>query len=65
MGRPPLMMLRTHISFPPETLDRIDARVGPKGRAELVRQAVDQLLDALDLADKLAADEAKRKKRTE
>lgn len=62
MGRPNLMMLRTHISFPPETLDRIDARVGPKGRAELVRKAVDQLLDALDVAEELAAKQAKREK---
>ncbi len=61
MGRPPLMMLRTHISFPPETLDRIDKRVGPKGRAELVRKAVNQLLDALDVADALAAAERKRR----
>jgi predicted DNA-binding protein len=65
MGRPPLNMKSTNLRLPQETMDRTDAIVGPKGRAELVRQAVDQLLDALDMADKLAADEAKRKKRAE
>lgn len=62
MGRPPLMMLRTHISFPPETLDRIDKIVGEKGRAQFIRQAVHQLLDSVELAKKLEAERAKRSK---
>lgn len=62
MGRPPLMMLRTHISFPPETLDRIDRIVGQKGRAAFVRKAVDQMLDAVELTKKLEAEQAKRTK---
>lgn len=62
MGRPPLMMLRTHISFPPETLDRIDKIVGPKGRAPFIRKAVDQLLDSVEMTEKLKAEQAKRSK---
>lgn len=62
MGRPPLMMLRTHISFPPETLKRMDQIVGPKGRAEFVRQAVARALDAYEAAEKIKAD-AKRRNR--
>lgn len=62
MGRPPLMMLRTHISFPPETLRRIDAIVGAKGRAAFVRQAVDQMFDAVELSRKLEAEQGKRAK---
>lgn len=62
MGRPPLMMLRTHISFPPETLARIDRIVGQKGRAAFVRKAVDQMLDAVELARKLEAQQVKRGK---
>lgn len=62
MGRPPLMMLRTHISFPPETLARIDRIVGQKGRAAFVRKAVDQMLDAVELARKLEAEQVKRGK---
>ena len=60
MGRPPLMMLRTHISFEPETLRRIDAIVGQKGRAAFVRKAVNQMLDAVELSRKLEAEQKKR-----
>ncbi len=62
MGRPPLMMIRSHIAFPPETLRRMDAIVGPKGRAEFVRQAVARALDAYEAAEKIKADAAKRAK---
>lgn len=62
MGRPPLMMIRTHISFDPETLDRLDRIVGPKGRAEFVRQAVNRALDAYESAEKIKADAEKRKR---
>lgn len=62
MGRPPLMMIRTHISFPPETLVRMDKIVGEKGRAAFVRKAVEQMLDAVELSRKLEAEQAKRTK---
>lgn len=62
MGRPPLMMIRSHIAFPPETLRRLDAIVGPKGRAAFVRKAVEQMLDAVETARKLEAEKAKRAK---
>jgi metal-responsive CopG/Arc/MetJ family transcriptional regulator len=60
MGRPPLHLLRTHISFAPETLDRIDRIVGEKGRSEFVRKAVDQLLDSVEHTEMLKAKQAKR-----
>lgn len=59
MGRPALNLKRTSISLSPETLSRIDALVGEKGRAPFVRKAVDQLLDAVELSRKLE-DQAKR-----
>ena len=62
MGRSPLIMLRTHISFPPETLGRIDKIVGPKGRAEFVSQAVARALDAYESAEKIKADAKRREK---
>jgi len=62
MGRPPLMFIRSHIGFPPETLRRLDAIVGPKGRAAFVRKAVEQMLDAVETARKLEAEKAKRAK---
>jgi len=60
MGRPTLNYQRTHISFSPEALARLDALVGEKGRAPFVRKAVDQMLDAVELANKLATEQAKR-----
>lgn len=60
MGRPPLMMLRTHISFPPETMRRLDRIVGPKGRAAFIRKAVEQALDIVEHAQKLEAEQKKR-----
>ena len=56
------MMIRSHIAFPPETLRRLDAIVGPKGRAAFVRKAVEQMLDAVETARKLEAEKAKRAK---
>ena len=55
MGRPPLDYIRTHISFPAETLARLDAIVGPKGRAAFVRKATEQMLDAVEEAQRLEA----------
>lgn len=44
MGRPPLHMDATTVRFPKETLDRIDALVGVKGRAKFIREAVEARL---------------------
>lgn len=52
MGRPPLDLIRTHVSISAEALARIDAIVGEKGRSAFVRRAVDHLLHALDPAYK-------------
>jgi len=60
MGRPPLMMKRTHISFTKESLIRLDALVGEKGRSKFVRAAVDQALDAAALIHELKARAGKR-----
>lgn len=60
MGRPPLNMIRTHISFDPETLARLDALVGEKGRAKFIRAATDQMLDAVEMSRKLEADQKRR-----
>ncbi|WP_304821857.1 hypothetical protein [Phenylobacterium sp.] len=53
MGRPPLMMKRTHISFTKESLARLDALVGKKGRAEFVRMALDQALDTAEATQRM------------
>lgn len=62
MGRPALYLRRTHISFSTETLARLDAIVGEKGRAAFIRKATEQMLDAVELANKLTAEQAKRPK---
>lgn len=62
MGRPALNLTRTHIGFSPETLARIDALVGEKGRAAFIRKAVDQMVDAVELSRQL---EAKAQRRAE
>lgn len=62
MGRPFLDMIRTHISFDRQSLARLDALVGEKGRAAFVRRALDQALDTAEMAQQLAADQAKRPK---
>ena len=45
MGRPPLDYIRTHVSIEPEALARLDKLVGPKGRAEFIRRALNHALD--------------------
>jgi hypothetical protein len=40
MGRPPLNMTPTLVRFPSDVLDRIDALVSDKHRAEFIREAV-------------------------
>lgn len=55
MGRRPLNNKRTTLALPPETMDRIDALVGEKGRALFVRRAVEMLLDAVDYGIELEA----------
>lgn len=47
MGRPPLDLIRIHVSLSAETLARMDAITGEKGRSAFVRRAVDHLLDAI------------------
>ena len=56
MGRPPLHLIRTRVSLDAETLARLDALVGEKGRAPFVRNAVKQMLDAVDFSRKLEAE---------
>lgn len=60
MGRPPLNMIRTHISFDPKTLQRLDALVGEKGRAAFVRKATDHMLDAVEASREIEADAKRR-----
>lgn len=55
MGRPRLDYIRTHISFEAETLARLDAIVGEKGRAAFIRKATNQMLDAVEEAQRIAA----------
>lgn len=40
MGRPPLNMTPTLVRFPGEVLERVDALVGDKHRAQFIREAV-------------------------
>lgn len=44
MGRPPLNLTRVPVRLSPEALKRIDALVGTYGRAQFVRDAVDEAL---------------------
>ena len=62
MGRPPLFLLRIHVSLTAHALNRMDALVGEKGRSAFVRKAVDQMLDAVEQAKKLEADQSRRTK---
>lgn len=55
MGRPPLDYIRTHISFDREVLRRLDKIVGEKGRAAFIRKATNQMLDAVEEAQRIAA----------
>lgn len=40
MGRPPLNMTPTLVRFPSDVLERVDALVGDKHRAQFIRKAV-------------------------
>ena len=62
MGRPPLKLLRTHISISPDSMRRLDKLVGPKGRAAFIRDALDKALDTVELAQRLDAEQKKRGK---
>lgn len=55
MGRPPLFLIRLHVSLTADALNRMDKIVGPKGRAKFVREAVEQRLDNIEKARKLDA----------
>lgn len=61
MGRPSLNLTRTHVGLSKSALARIDAIVGKKRRGSFVRKAVDQLLDAVELSQKLQAEVSSRK----
>jgi metal-responsive CopG/Arc/MetJ family transcriptional regulator len=56
VGRPPLNLQRTHVSFSPETLERLDKIAGEKDRAKFIRLAVERALDIAELAETLKAD---------
>lgn len=62
MGRPPLFLVRLHISLTAHALNRLEALVGKQGRAPFIRKAVDIALDAAETAKKLEAAERKRSK---
>lgn len=52
MGRPPLNMTSTHVRFPKDVMDRIDALVGDKHRAKFIREAVEHALELAELGRK-------------
>lgn len=58
MGRPPLNLRRTHVAFPRETIEEIDALVGVKGRSAFIQKAVEQMLDAVRTAKRLETEHA-------
>jgi metal-responsive CopG/Arc/MetJ family transcriptional regulator len=60
MGRPALNYIRTHISIDKKALQRLDAIVGEKGRAAFIRKALDQALDTVEEAQRIAAKSGKR-----
>ena len=55
MGRDRLDHHRFHVGLERSALARLDALVGPKGRAEFVRKAVDQMLDQVETAQAVTA----------
>jgi len=55
VGRPRLDYIRTHISLDAKALARLDAIVGEKGRAAFIRKATNQMLDAVEEAQRIAA----------
>lgn len=60
MGRPRLDYVRTHFSIDRRALERLDAIVGEKGRAAFVRKALDQMLDQVEEAQRIAARAARK-----
>lgn len=62
MGRPRLDYLRTHISIDRSAIARLDAIVGEKGRAAFIRKALDQMLDQVEEAQRIATDAARKPK---
>jgi hypothetical protein len=60
MGRPRLDYIRTHFSIDRRALARLDAIVGVKGRAAFVRKALDQMLDQVEEAQRIAAQAARK-----
>lgn len=60
VGRPRLDYIRTHISIDAKALARLDAIVGEKGRAAFIRKALDQALDTVEEAQRIAAKSGKK-----
>jgi metal-responsive CopG/Arc/MetJ family transcriptional regulator len=60
MGRPPLFLVRLHISLTAHAMNRLDRLVGEKGRSAFIRKAVDLALDAAETAGELKRKDAKR-----
>lgn len=46
---------RAHVVLPRETIDRVDALVGARGRSRFIAEAVEQELRRRDRADAIAA----------
>lgn len=44
MGRPPMQVKATVVRLSEESLERIDALVGPNRRAEFIREAIEREL---------------------
>lgn len=55
MGRPPLHLTRVAVRLSPETIGRIDGLVGTYGRAQFIREAVEQALELKENAPELTA----------
>ena len=48
MGRPPLNMKGTTVRLSEETMKRIDAQVGVYGRAQFIRDAIEEKLARIE-----------------
>ena len=53
MGRPPLNVIRLHVTITPEDIERIDAVAGTHGRSKFIRDAVRQVLDHVEPGDEV------------
>lgn len=55
MGRPPLHLTRVAVRLSPVIIERIDGLVGTYGRAQFIREAVEQALELKENAPELTA----------